>query len=285
MTLIQLFTAIANAIRNKKGTQTTIKAEDFPTEIAGITTGNLTNEEYTEANNDVDDILENTTVPSGTISITTNGEYDVTNYVEANVNIVSPYNVKIDPTKTYNANQGIRSLITQIDNIDTSNMTTMKNMFTICVNLETIPLLDTSSVTNMSSMFNSDEKLSSVPLLDTSNVTDMSSMFTYCTALKEIPLFDTSKVTNMSNMFNYCSNLETVPLLNTSSVTNFSGMFQSCLKLNEETRDNILQMCINATSYTGTKKLYTLGIFGIPISSFQNLPHYQDFLNAGWTYN
>ena len=39
MTLIQLFTNIANAIRTKTGSSETIKAEDFPTEIASITTG------------------------------------------------------------------------------------------------------------------------------------------------------------------------------------------------------------------------------------------------------
>lgn len=58
MTLTQLFTAIANAIRAKTGSSETIKAENFPTEIADITTGNLSDEEYAEANNDLDDILE-----------------------------------------------------------------------------------------------------------------------------------------------------------------------------------------------------------------------------------
>lgn len=285
MTLVQLFTAIANAIRAKKGTSGTITASNFPTEIAGIQTGHLTNEEYQSANDTVDDILENTTVPSGTLNITENGEYDVTNYVEANVNIVNKYNIKVDTSKSYNYNGRIGSLITEVGDIDTSNMTSMKNMFSLCMNLQTVPLLDTSLVTDMSGMFSSDSALTSVSLFNTSNVTDMSSMFTYCTALKEIPLFDTSSVTNMSNMFNYCSNLETVPLLNTSSVTNMSYMFQSCLKLNDTSLDNILQMCINATSYTGTKTLFSLGMFGIPLAKFQNLPHYQAFLDAGWTYN
>ena len=38
MTLTQLFTQIANAIRSKKGTSAKITASDFPTEIASIST-------------------------------------------------------------------------------------------------------------------------------------------------------------------------------------------------------------------------------------------------------
>ena len=39
MTLVQLFTAIANAIRSKTGSSDTIQAEDFPDEISNIQTG------------------------------------------------------------------------------------------------------------------------------------------------------------------------------------------------------------------------------------------------------
>ena len=39
MTLVQLFTAIANAIRAKTGSSSTIPAENFPTEIGNISTG------------------------------------------------------------------------------------------------------------------------------------------------------------------------------------------------------------------------------------------------------
>lgn len=41
MTLIQLFTAIADAIRSKKGTSATIAAENFPSEIESISGGSL----------------------------------------------------------------------------------------------------------------------------------------------------------------------------------------------------------------------------------------------------
>lgn len=53
MTLTQLFTAIANAIRAKKGTSGTITASNFPTEIASITTGVDTS----DANATVGDIV------------------------------------------------------------------------------------------------------------------------------------------------------------------------------------------------------------------------------------
>lgn len=58
--------AIADAIRAKKGTSEPIKANDFASEILSIQSG-----------------IE----PSGTIDITENGVYDVTEYASANVNV------------------------------------------------------------------------------------------------------------------------------------------------------------------------------------------------------
>ena len=111
---------------------------------------------------------------------------------------------------------------------DTSNVTTMSNMFGYCQKLTTIPQLDTSNVTNMYSMFGQCSKLITIPLLNTSKVTNMNSMFDQCSKLDTIPQLDTSNVTNMTRMFGNCRVLTTIPQFNTSKVTNMSYMFSGC---------------------------------------------------------
>ena len=113
----------------------------------------------------------------------------------------------------------------------------------------------------------------------------MPNMFQGCSSLKTIPLLNTSSVDNMSSMFAYCYSLEDIPIFDTSNVTNFYNMFNSCGKLTDTSLNNILEMCINATSYTGTKTLARLGLTSnnYPTSKIESLPSYQDFINAGWT--
>ena len=132
--------------------------------------------------------------------------------------------------------------LTEIDNIknlNTSNVTSMSNMFAFCNKLTSLDLsnFDRSKVTDMSSMFAYCSKLTSLDLsnFDTSKVTSMRYMFGYCSSLTSLDLsnFDTSKVTDMSNMFAYCSKLTSLDLSNfdTSKVTSMSDMFAYCSKL------------------------------------------------------
>lgn len=172
--------------------------------------------------------------------------------------------------------------------VDTSTATDMQAMFRNCYVLNTIPQLNTSNVTNMYQMFYNDYNLKNMPLLDTEKVTNMNSMFFNCVSLQKILSLDTSNVTNMNAMFGGCENLINVPQFNTSNVTNIASMFSGCYSLNNISLDNILQMCINAVSYTGTKTLKILGFqyqmtTTYPASRIEALPHYQDFLDAGWT--
>ena len=129
------------------------------------------------------------------------------------------------------------------DNINTSKVTKMSNLFSGCNNLSSIDLskFNTSKVTDMSGLFSGCHKLSSIDLskFNTSNVTDMSSLFAGCNNLKELNLsnFDTSNVTNMRMMFNSCTHLEKL------DISNF--LFSSSLKANKENYELIFE-------YTGT---------------------------------
>jgi len=177
---------------------------------------------------------------------------------------------------------------TTIPSIDTSNVTNMSYMFDHCSNLTTVPELNTSNVTSMSYMFNYCSNLTTAPELNTSNVTAMDSCFEQCMSLTSAPNFDTSNVTTIRNCFTWCVSLRNVPIYDWSSISDNYGLyaiFTYCNSLTNESLDNILQSCISATSYNGTKTLARLGLTSYSSSTIEALPHYQDFINAGWTIN
>ncbi len=166
--------------------------------------------------------------------------------------------------------------------LDTSKVITMSFMFQY-TNLTTMPLLDTSKVTNMNNMFFECTNLTTIPLLDTSKVTDISYMFMKCTNLKTIPLLNTNNATNMDSMFNKCTNLITIPLLDTSKVTRMYNMFDGCEKLSDDSLNNILAMCTNATKITDNKTLKNIGLTETQATKCTTLDNYTAFTNAGWT--
>lgn len=175
------------------------------------------------------------------------------------------------------------------DNWD-ATQTSCFRMFQNNKKIKIMPFVDTSNVTAMNEMFIDATLFTEIPQLNMQNVTTTSQMFYNCYGLKRIPLFDTSNVETMTKMFMGCINLEDVPILNTTKLSGSSAFqltFSSCNNLTDTSLDNILQMCINATSYTSTayKTLSRLGFNDVyyPVSRIEALPHYQDFLNAGWT--
>lgn len=122
----------------------------------------------------------------------------------------------------------------------TSNVTTMKTMFAECRAVTALDLTSftTSRVTDMTNMFWRCNKLTSIaglPQFDTSQVTTMSGMFSGCSSMTSLDLsnFNTSRVTNMSGMFSGCSSLSTLNTgsFNTSNVTTMASMFNGCSSL------------------------------------------------------
>ena len=173
--------------------------------------------------------------------------------------------------------------LTTIPLLDTSKVTDMYGMFSDCTNLTEIPLLDTGSVTKMEYMFKDCTNLTTIPLLDTGSVTNMRYMFYRCTNLTTIPLLNTTKVTSVDSMFYGCTNLVTIPQLDTSEVTSMMYMFMKCTNLSDDSLNNVLAMCANATLYTGTKTLKYMGISEEQATKCTTLSNYEMFTSAGWT--
>lgn len=114
---------------------------------------------------------------------------------------------------------------------DTSNVNDMRNMFSYCSKLLSIPLLNTSNVIQMSKMCFNCRALTSIPQFDTSKVVDMGSMLSLCVKLTTVPLLDTSKAVSLRSMFSSCIALTTVPALNVSNVTDMDNIFSNCPSL------------------------------------------------------
>ena len=143
-------------------------------------------------------------------------------------------------TSMFNMFFGCSSL-TDIDlsSFNTSNVTDMGQLFKGCRSLKNLNLssFNTTNVTNMSSMFSGCSSLNSLDLssFNTKNVTNMCSMFYGCSSLTSLDLssFNTTKVPDMSTMFYGCSSLTSLDIssFNTANVTNMSKMFSGCSSL------------------------------------------------------
>lgn len=129
-----------------------------------------------------------------------------------------------------------------IENLNTSNVKYMNEMFGQCSNLETLDLshFNTENVGNMSNMFNGCTKLRDLNIssFNTEKVTNMYGMFYGCSGLDTLDLshFNTRYVrkNGMNYMFNGCSSLSS---LNVSNFTTdkpgmqLDGLFQGCSSL------------------------------------------------------
>ena len=153
-------------------------------------------------------------IPSGEIEFNQNGTYDVTDKINAIVNIPEKKlgSKTITKNGTYKASDDDLDGYSEVE-VETSGV-------------------DINDYYLTSGSYNDIRKyIKTIPLLDTSNVTDMHSMFYGCKNLISIPQLDTSKVTYMYNMFNGCKSLTTIPQLDTSNVIGVDSMLSRCTSL------------------------------------------------------
>lgn len=126
-----------------------------------------------------------------------------------------------------------------IENLNTSKVTDMWNMFYNCKSLTSLDLktFDTHNVLGMSYMFFGCNNLTylNVSSFDTSNVENMNWMFAGCWKLTNLSVsnFDMHSVRTMLGMFSSCKGLTHIDVshFNTENVKNMQAVFQNCENL------------------------------------------------------
>ena len=185
---------------------------------------------------------------------------------------------------------------------DTSNFTSMKNMFsfktksqsistmfdiketnttnkTMNINVTGLKYWNTSKVTDMNSMFRNNLTFNEELNWDTSQVIDMSNMFNTAINFNQpISTWDTSQVVDMSSMFKNATRFnQNVCMWDTSQVVDMSSMFNNATSFNQsifswDTRKvfDMRNMFNNATSFNQTIPWETKVIFDDDIITGSN---------------
>lgn len=263
MTLTQLFTNIANAIRAKTGSSETIKAENFPTEIADITTGTDTSDANAEPINIRKDktAYVNGEKITGTLPVLTYpvnpdnpSDFDY-QFIEASTAkkvtrasadyIMGAYQIAGNNEPDSWMFEGNRKMKLGIAQSKVATAISLKGE-QIKKGEKILGVTGTyegegkSFPPDWTEIGYEDTPQSAIDdfnysknIKDTwdSSVTNLSSKFAGNTNLKYMPLVDTSNVINMSRMFSSCNNLTSMVKINTSKVTNMSYMFNYCVSL------------------------------------------------------
>lgn len=143
-----------------------------------------------------------------------------------------------------------------------------------------LPTLNTSKVTSLKDLFRGCGKLKTLDLsaFNTKQITDMSYMFNECKELEELnsEAFEASNVTNMQYMFANCQNLKHIPyILNTVKVTNMQRMFYNCAKLEnlDEVADGFYTDNVTNMAYMfyGCKTLKKFDLIGYNTKKVNNM--------------
>lgn len=169
------------------------------------------------------------------------GWYDKDNSAVTKVTFDSSFS-SARPTSTYCWFMYMRKLtsIEGIRNLNTSEVTNMRCMFSYCNSLKSVDLsgFNTTKVKDLDGFFSDCVSLeySDFSSFNTSNVLYFSAMFNGCSSIRELDLssfYTTKGTSDMRSMFNSCKSLEKLNICNFvfTNITNASLFFYGCNKL------------------------------------------------------
>jgi len=169
-------------------------------------------------------------------------------------------------------------MLIDFENWDTSNVTSMKGMFSycrLCDNIKGISTLNTSNVNDMSYMFENCYNIPDISNWITSNVKDMSYMFSGCKNIPDISKWNTSNVKSMNHMFEDCRDIHSFSLFwNTSNVEDMSYMFAGCNNIPDISK-------WNTSNVKNMKGLFyeSSSLSSLPDISIWNIENVEDLSN------
>ena len=196
----------------------------------------------------VDKIPDEYIIPSGNLEINQNGTFDVTDKVNAIVNVPE----KKLGTKTITTNGTYKATDDNLDGYNEVEVATsgvdindyINDTFSGTSNytcgswielIKKLPATKNSGASMNSYFQNYRGQELDLTNIDTSNVTNMSDLFNNCSNLTNLDLsnFDTSKATTISGMFINCRKITTLNLsnFNTSNITTLTNVFANCVSL------------------------------------------------------
>jgi hypothetical protein len=124
------------------------------------------------------------------------------------------------------------------------------------------------------------------PTIDCSQRENMDYFFDGCSSITTLPtLTNTSDITSCTNLASNCPALVNVPYYYFPNCNgmNLSGAFYDSELLSDQSLTNIMQMCIDCdnSDYIDPPRLADVVNFDVAQRA-ENMPNYQDFLDAGW---
>lgn len=175
--------------------------------------------------------------PEGSMDITENGTFDVTEKAEVNVQVVAkPEKPYIDSSKlkygAYMFSSEYGTDLSLLENIDTSEMLDMQRMFSGRTDLVNVKL-DTKNCKRFDYTFNGCSKLEECQV-DTRNGTHFQRFLFSCVSLLKLPELDFSEAVDINTIFQGCINADnSVYRVNAPKVTNMQAAFSGTNKIQE----------------------------------------------------